>query len=161
MKQTVLTPNSILDPIRELWDGEIAMDPCDAPDGSNTKALARVWQQTDELFMYKGCQPFLTSHPGGLSVSWPSRTFVNPPYNKLKDWLHPPLGYVPDTVWLVPVRPHRTWWRSWARDMDLIVYLNPLKFEGYAQTSAPLCLGYFGHRAGELGSLFSSMGGVI
>jgi hypothetical protein len=77
----------------------------------------------------------------GLTAPWPDGTFANPPYDKLKDWLAWSLEQNTDHVMLVPVRPHRKWWREWARKCGELVYLNPVTFEGHSQSfPAPLCL---------------------
>lgn len=119
-EQTIFTPQCIIDVVLELY-GTIAFDPAyGGPEG-----IVPAEAYTDTM---------------GLVIQWPDRTYCNPPYGELKLWLAHSLKQTSRHVMLVPVRPHRKWWREWARQAD-VVYLNPIKFLGYDQAfPAPLCL---------------------
>ena len=142
-KQEILTPATILDPVVALW-GEIELDPC--------ADLAKHVQAKRHL------------HSEGLATPWADGTFVNPPYGTLKDWLAHALAQVEDgpleIIMLIPVRPHRKWWRAAARETSAIVYLDPVKFVGYSSAfPAPLCLFYFGSYPDLIHDAFEHLGG--
>jgi len=125
--QAIFTPPEILDPIRALWRG-IALDPCGHVDAI-----------TDAEDTY------MLGERSGLIEPWLDRTYCNPPYNDLKSWLAKAYaergrGRI---MCLIPVRPHRKWWRDYASTVDAICWLGPVKFVGYTQVfPAPLCLTY-------------------
>lgn len=123
--QEVLTPQSIIDVCNKVW-GQIMLDPCWCA-GAIT-------------------HPFSVNMGDGLKCQWLPKTYVNPPYKNLKDWLKYGQTQPREQIWLVPVRTHRKWWRKWRDELDAYVELNPLKFVGYdAYFPAPLLLGYVGN----------------
>lgn len=127
-KQRIHTPQSVINVCLDLW-GEIALDPAGSPDGL-------VPAKT--IIHPPAC---------GLQVHWPEHTYVNPPFNDLKPWL---VKYrnAWEVLFLVPVRTHRRWFRKAMDESTHIIYLDPLKFEGYKTTfPAPLCLMYRGDPA--------------
>lgn len=124
--QRVHTPQIVLDFIAEVWPEGIALDPCGSPDGI---------VKADRII----CPP-----EDGLSLEWPARTFINPPYRKLKPWLEKYLT-CSEIFALVPVRTHRAWFRRALDTSRWYVWLDPLKFEGHANTyPQPLVLLYNG-----------------
>lgn len=140
-QQTVLTPPGIVRVLDAVWPEGVEMDPCSAP---GQLVRARL-------------QPL-----DGLAADWPDRTFVNPPYAELKRWFAHESGRVRETVWLVPVRPHRKWFRAWARTLHVIVWLDPLKFVGHkCAFPAPLMLGYTGRRQDHFTCAAKPLGGLI
>ena len=145
-KQRIHTPACVLEPLHRFWPGGIALDPCGSPGG-----LVRA----DRVLL-------IENGDDGLSEAWPDRTFINPPYRDLKKWLaHGLAGDCPgEQVWLIPVRPHREWWRHFEYDCDALVWLNPLAFDGYDQKfPAPLCLAYRGCDTDRFYDCFEHLGG--
>jgi hypothetical protein len=130
-----------------LW-GEIALDPC----GSKRHEIAVVTR-------------FIDDENHGLASPWVDRTFINPPFGKLKDWLahsreirgHERLAI------FCPVRTHRAWFRETAQAMATVFYLRPIKFVGYAQAfPAPLCLMFTANTPEEVRGIFpEDFGGVL
>lgn len=168
-EQTVFTPDLILDPLRSVWGG-ILFDPCAGPDGL-------VWVEctlckgTGRTKAGKACTPgslqrssvnathSIREPDDGLRYVWIDRTFVNPPFGTLEEWLAPQTAGLARVEWLVPVRPHRRWWRAWARTCDALIFLNPFAFKGHAQTfPAPLCAGYRGHDAAQIVEAYRELG---
>lgn len=145
-KQTILTPDYILGPLRRVW-GDIHLDPCAPPLGVESRVGA-----TREIRL----------PDNGLDVPWSDCTFVNPPYRELKKWLTEfrMVHHEVRIAWLIPVRPHRAWWRTWASEfVDTVIYLNPVTFVGYEQTfPTPLCLGYRGEDSDEIVREYSLAG---
>ena len=140
-KQEVLTPQCIIDVCNKLW-GRIEFDPCPHPD-ARTGAVSEA-----------------PNNLSGMRVTWSNKTYINPPYKDLKDWLEYGQKQVGEQIWLVPVRTHRKWWRHW-RDswLDAHVELDPLKFVGYKQVfPAPLLLGYRGTNALDFMAITKSLG---
>jgi hypothetical protein len=125
--QDIRTPKALLTDVAIAFGGKILLDAADA--------LA----QTPAMMHYTG-------GPGsdGLVEPWADGTYLNPEYKDLKVWLEKTLREAKQRkriIVLCPVRPHRPWFRRAMRAAQSIVYLNPLKFEGYKQAfPAPLCL---------------------
>jgi hypothetical protein len=105
----------------------------------------------------------------GHAAPWPDRTFVNPPYGdkgpecllaNFEDFCAAFARATTEVAFLCPVRSHRKWWRrDILRAADAIVFLDPLKFEGFAQTfPAPLCLAYKGPHVDRVGPAFVKLG---
>lgn len=142
--QEIYTPQSIIDVCLEVWPEGIAMDPCSGPDS--------IVPATIKLDGSEG--------KDGLKTDWAPFTYVNPPFKYLKQWLEKAENEVvrlvensqhPEIILLCPVRTHRVWYR---RTLDgcrvTTVFLDPLKFHGYAQAfPAPLALHYWGSRKAE------------
>ncbi len=125
--QDIRTPVDLLEAVAEFFGGEITLDAAD------------TLQQTPAKKHYTG-----EVGSDGLTLPWEDGTFVNPPYKTLKDWLEKALVEQASgkrIVVLCPVRPHRGWFRKAMKKASSIVYLNPLKFDGFKQAfPAPLCL---------------------
>jgi hypothetical protein len=125
--QEIYTPEYLLAPLRKLW-GTIELDPCSGPD--SIVGAREAWTE------------------GGLDRRWRDRTYVNPPFKYLKEWLG--LALVEGTLGsrvalLAPARGHRKWFRAAAHVASTVVDLDPVKFVGYPSTfPAPLCLLYWG-----------------
>lgn len=139
-RQEIYTPKVILDAIAKFWPDGIALDPCSGPD-SIVESDARLFESDN-----------------GLAHPWPARTYVNPPYRYLKDWmLH--ADQFDEWIMLCPVRTNRTWWRE-VGYRSFICWLDPVKFVGYDQVfPAPLCLMYRGDRNAEFVICFDHLGG--
>lgn len=126
--QEILTPPEVLTFVRALWQDTVALDPC-----AGTSNPEHV--DADEHY---------TEDQDGLVRSWTDRTYVNPPYKFLKQWmskasLEAEHGH--RIVMLCPVRGHRDWWHKYRDTASVEVQLKPLKFVGYdGAFSAPLCL---------------------
>lgn len=173
-EQTVLTPEFLLAPLRTVWGG-IVYDPCAAPEGP-------VWVACDYCKgtgTKKNGKPCCDAPHGGwyeqtvnaeiecrlpvdgLAESWIDASFCNPEFAKLKQWLFPPIEPDARVAWLVPVRPHRKWWREWARTV-MVIYLNPFAFVGHKQSfPAPMCIGYRGPEIEAIKQLYRKHGETI
>ena len=169
-EQTVFTPMEIVTALIALW-GRVAYDPCHGHPGAVltrsgrklgklAKLMADGW--TREKLVAEGHANATASvvpaerktDSRGLIDPWVDATFCNPPYGELRAWLEWAMAQLVDHIMLVPVRPHRTWWRKWAATIppEDLVYLNPVKFVGYDQAfPAPLCLARANAPAGEVG----------
>ena len=88
------------------------------------------------------CSMFFTEAENGLVKSWVSyRTFVNPPYSHVADWM---LKCKTEAEWgcplicaLIPARTDTRWWHDFVKTADLIHFLKGrLKF-GDGMGSAP------------------------
>lgn len=145
-EQRIYTPQSIVDALLEVWP-HVAMDPCSGPD-SLVPAHARIEPPEN-----------------GLAIRWPRYTYVNPPYDKLYPWLEHGDRDV-ETIWLIPVRPHRRWWRDFIFHLDpqkrpMVCWMDPLKFHGYDATfPAPLCVAYTGVHHEKFRRAFARFGFV-
>jgi len=69
-------------------------------------------------------------------TEWAPRNYVNPPFNKIGDWLakaveqHLARGCA--TVFLVPLRPHRVYFRTHMQHFSFVEYLaEGVAFKGY------------------------------
>lgn len=157
--QTVYTPHCVLDAIAEVWPEGIELDPCSGLDSLVPANDAVYMSETTGHFWWRGgCDDRWTRARSGLDVMWPERTYCNPPYADLKQWL-PKCAESLETIALVPVRPHRKWWRAASMTAE-VCYLDPLKFHGYAQTfPAPLCVMYWGSRGNAFREAFGGLGG--
>lgn len=169
-EQTVFTPIEIVTVLLALW-GRVAYDPCHGhpgvvltKSGRKLGKLAALMEKgwTHEKLVAAGhANPTASVIPAerktdcrGLCDVWVDATFCNPPYGNLREWLEYATGQPADHVLLVPVRPHRKWWRKWAATIppEDLVYLNPVKFVGYDQAfPAPLCLARANAPANEVG----------
>ena len=133
-EQTVLTPDWLLDAIREV--APIALDPCTTPENPC------------------GAHEFITEaekKPGcGDCWSWRIRnapyaglTYVNPPYGNLKPWMGRCWDEAEDKALvylLCPVRPQRRWFNEYTKGYT-VVSLAPFPFKGHKSAfPAPLCL---------------------
>lgn len=131
-EQTIYTPKIVLDVIAEVWPEGIQLDPCSGPDSDVVSKYK--YNETDD----------------GLICNWFSRTYCNPPYKNLKDWLAKADTDGADGIEIIvlcPVRTHRKWFRRTMERCTAICWMDPLKFKGYAQAfPAPLCLLYWGNR---------------
>jgi hypothetical protein len=89
-------------------------------------------------FDFDPCPP----HPtfDGLEIEWGKRNFVNPPYNRIKDWIAK--GYAEHLkkklcVFLIPSRTDTRWWHDYVMKANEIRFIKGrLKFQG-AKNSAP------------------------
>lgn len=142
-EQRIHTPPSVLRPVYQLWPEGIACEPYSSPD-----SLVIADEKHAPEFEIQD----------SLLVDWPERSFINPAYNALKAAFAHGMQF-DEQVWLVPVRTHRKWWRA-ARDAcNLVVWMDPIKFVGYAdQFPAAVALFYRGRRAFDAHDLFSPLG---
>lgn len=75
----------------------------------------------------------------GLEREWGSRTFVNPPYSEIKDWVK--YGYEQAqkgklVVMLIPSRTDTRWWHDYCMKGEIRFIKGRLKFGG-SKNSAP------------------------
>lgn len=86
----------------------------------------------------------------GLHMPWCDRTYVNPVFARLEEWLAAAVGeHVRDPAariaMLVPVRTHRKWFRAALEHVSGVDMLDPVTFLGHDQPfPAPLWLLHFG-----------------
>lgn len=141
-EQSVCTPAVIVDRLVKFWGDYPEMDPAWCP-GQLVRAR---------------CYP-----ADGLVAHWPRRTYCNPPYGPLEQWLEHG-GDFEDVIWLVPVRTHRTWFREFWHKLDARIALDPVVFVGHKHGfPAPLLLGYRGPEvlARRFEMEFKDLGGVL
>lgn len=120
-----------------------------------------VWERLRRLWGEEPWDPCPIGGTGGLDQDWPERTYCNPPYGTLKAWLAHGAQF-DEVIWLVPMRPHRVWFRNWWVHLDVRIALNPLKFKGYKDPyPAPLMLGYRGVYTAQFVSVFKDLGGLF
>jgi hypothetical protein len=108
----------------------------------------------------------------GHAVRWCDRTYVNPPFGDkgpecllatFEDFCAAFAAARVECAFLCPMRSHRKWWRrDVLRAADAIVFLDPLKFEGFAQSfPAPLCLAYKGPNVERVPPAFAKLGDTM
>lgn len=114
-KQIHLTPEYVLVPVRESFGGWIELDPCTIPD--NPTRARRFYTLVDD----------------GLSLPWVDRTFVNPPYGKVREpWVERCIveatrGY--RIVLLMPAATDTRIFQQAAHSADSVVFVKGrLKF---------------------------------
>ena len=140
-EQEVLTPDWILDAVREAFGGSIDFDPCASSNPS-------CWVANNNI----------TLPADSLPIDWTfaKSIYVNPPFNDLNRWLMK----VADTadrkipiVILFPFRPHRMWlWPSLRGAAVVFLHYN-VKFKGHKNAfPAPLALATFNCELPDLGS---------
>lgn len=140
--QEICTPFEILDPLRDAW-GSIELDPC-GHDDSFVDAR-ETWIGEPIVIERPNKSPIVRWGGPGLQRPWRDRTFWNPPYRDLRAWFAHAREQQCEWINLIPVRTHRRWWRALAREVDGILWLDPLKFLGYVQAfPAPLAMMYRG-----------------
>ncbi len=99
-----------------------------------------LYEELDKEFHFND-DPCPLHGEGGLSRSWGSRTFVNPPYGKeISEWLfhaYCQAKWGKTIVCLVPSRTDTKWWHYYCMKADEIRFLRGrLKFGG-SKNSAP------------------------
>ncbi len=155
--QEVLTPQCVVDALARLWPEGVALDPCGAPD-----ALVRAEKCYWVRGVPDGKKTQYALKPGdlgdGLTLPWLERTYVNPPFEHLQEWLEKAAREPREQVILAPVRTHRRWFRkAMIRSNDVIWLDGSFKFVGYDQSfPAPLCILYRGDR--DVAGAFKELG---
>jgi hypothetical protein len=163
-EQTIFTPANILDVVRQHCPGgRIAFDPCHGEPQMSAKLTAsgrrakRAGQITgkedpETLVSFRHAEwhrfeslvdAVRRTSTEGLTMTWCDWSFVNPPYGTLREWLEKSMASDAAHFMLVPTRPHRVWWREWARRTPSggMIYLNPVRFHGQDQAAPfPLVL---------------------
>jgi len=140
--QDVNTPQHIVDAISWVWPEGIALDPC-----SNATSIVPAARR-------------IILPEDGLAVDWPDRTYANPPFGTLKEWLPKGAQFYEHLI-LAPVRTHRVWWCSAAVRTSRICWLRPFAFLGEKHAfPAPLAMFYFGIRTYEFERAFMPLGYV-
>lgn len=169
--QTVLTPQTVIDGLLALWPEGIAFDAAHGPESivpaaekTSTRGLLDSWpHRTYANPPYGAClrnpaRDGAAAHEHEVSKAAEKaaakaekrkpRSIRRPDSIEvagLGDWLEHQLERSEgESVVLAPVRTHRKWFRAWLRRLGAAVFLDPLKFEGYAQAfPAPLVLGFY------------------
>lgn len=160
--QEVYTPAPIRDFLMALW-GQIRLDPCAGPDSILEPERAYYGRQEPTGKVKKDGTPILAWVGEGLTSPWTDCTYFNPPYARLEEWLAKAVEEAKDgyeIVGLVPVRPHRRWWREAVlHNANAVGWLNPVTFEGYDQSfPQALVLAYWGPNPSTFSYLFESQG---
>ena len=140
-EQEVLTPDWILDVVREVFGGVIVLDPC-APTHHDVIALGNY-----------------TEADNGLVLPWTDGTYFNPPFADLQAWLEkastearPSAPRGPRTIGLFPFRPHRRWFHAPLRGAEVVFLNYNVKFKGHKNAfPAPLVLASWNCRLPDLG----------
>lgn len=170
-EQEVHTPDVILDAARESLGGDIMFDPCAAstpadwfathnltvdPRVKDLEAQLRAKPDDKVRVQLKRARRALYLSGPTFTEKWNvGPTFVNMPFEFLKDWLvllarnavHCPI------VALMPVRTQRTWWMDHMAGRR-VVMLKPFPFKGQVQAfPAPLCLVGYGCEIRSVGKL--------
>jgi len=141
---TILTPPCIIEAVLKVWPEGIALDPC-AETGQGAYNVPAAQHITGET-------------TSGLERRWPYRTYVNPPFGKLRPWLEK-AATCDEVMVLCPVRTHRKWFRL--DQFHAVCFLNPLSFVGFKQAfPAPLCLMYRGSYPALFARTFHDLGRV-
>ncbi len=163
--QEIYTPEALLAPLRELWDG-IALDPCSGP-GSIVGATESFYVSKKVRIGKSGKEQIhYTPDPGeqsGLELPWLDRTYSNPPFGELEEWMYKAayegMRRGLEVAQLVPVRPHRKWWRAVRRTANQLIWLDPVFFVGYdSGFPAPLAMLYWGSFGKHFGELYEKAG---
>jgi hypothetical protein len=143
--QEVYTPQCIVDALAVLWPDGVQLDPCAGPEsligahvnisGQQVPVLDRNGQPRKK----KNGDPILKWVGEGLTTRWVPRTYFNPPYVDLQEWLEYCLtDAIVDCdgglVGLMPARTHRKWFREYWECCTRFCALNPVQFVGYDQT---------------------------
>lgn len=142
-EQDVHTPDSIIEIVREAFGGEIVFDPCATQNGLQFAKYNAI--EDDD----------------GLSGEWPEKTYFNPTYKNLKEWLlH--AAEQPECIGLYPVRTNRSWWVDYhVRSVSRIAWLKPLAFKGHKQAfPAPLVLTLRGDKRVEQFKIAVALSGL-
>jgi len=142
-EQRIHTPKSYLRLLDKLWPEGISCEPYSSPD-----SLVVADEKHGPEFEIKD----------SLLVPWPDRSFINPAYNALSEAFAHGMQF-DEQVWLIPVRPHRTWWRAARNACDLVCWMNPIKFVGFDQQfPAAVATFYRGRRSLLAYEVFSAIG---
>lgn len=125
-KGEIFTPQIFLDALLKFWPDGISLDAASevSKNGvANVPADDRCDGETKD----------------GLKEKWLPRTFCNPPYGQLKQWMAKSAEEDCEHVLLVPLRTHRLWFRL--ANYAAVAFLKPLKFREYKQAfPAPLAV---------------------
>jgi hypothetical protein len=139
-EQRIHTPIPIVARLRRFW-GSIAFDPCGSP-FSCVNADRQCYPEHADPKMRNG----LIVRP------WPARTFCNPPYKAIGDWISAGID-CPDVVYLIPWRSHRRYFRPAMARSQAHVCLDPIAFAGNDH-SYPLPLVLIRFASDDRGSAF-------
>lgn len=141
--QGVYTPTFIVERILKLWPGGIALDPFPGAGAPVTRTARAVCVD-------------------GFTEEWCNYTYVNPPFNKLKDaldraaWYGSRLHY--EQIVMAPARTHREFFWQCQKTADRTAFLRQFAFHGQKDTFPyPVCLMYWGPSPGSFEHIFSDV----
>lgn len=145
------TPESILVPVRKVFDGTIDLDPC-----SNENSIVNAVTE------YR-----LPDHDG-LSESWAFATiFVNPPYGRgINLWLHrcyrASKDFESQVIALIPASPDTAAWRDFVEPADCVCFVHGrITFLGAPSAAPnPSAIVYWGHNRHRFAEVFRDIGGI-
>lgn len=160
--QEVYTPEYILRVVRQLWPEGIALDPCSGPESLVNAHEEWFGKQIADKYRKDGT-PILEWVGPALTQPWRDRTFVNPPYKHLREYLGRATGEslcgTQEILLLGPTRLHRKWARAYYSNATTVVHLNPVTFVGHKQSfPEPVALWYWGERSHQLKALCVNAG---
>lgn len=129
--QEVFTPVSLVQPLLNVW-GEIELDPCGHRDSPVSQVAKEVWYGEVTQCNSKGVA--VAWDGAGLAFQWQEKTYCNPPFSQLSQWLRHSARHPDhmDQAVLMPARLQRKWLRAYLNGRT-VVALNSVKFHGYDQ----------------------------
>lgn len=149
-EQQIYTPWDIIEVCHETWPEGICLDPCSGPDSLIPSAVSYRGYKIDTGRKDKDGRAVTRWGGSGLIAPWAMRTYVNPPYEDLEDWLYKSTiehkhGNT-EQILLFPVRPNRMWWSEYMSTIpSSVAWLRPLQFVGFdSGFPAPLVLVHTG-----------------
>lgn len=148
------TPEEALALVREVFGGEIHLDPCAAP-WPHERIADTNWCDRGEF------------PEDGLTTPWSGQTFVNPPFGALRRWVercvdqHRANGA--EIILLIPARTDtRAWHEHVATASSVCLWRGRLTFVGApAPAPFPVAFVYWGPRADRFRAVFGARGMVF
>lgn len=164
LSQNWCTPPKYVEAIKEMFDGDIQLDPC-----SNKSSIVHANVE------------FILPKDDGLSKEWNYKTiYINPPYGAdrnrgttIKDWLRKCYEsnekYKSEILALVPVATNTTHWKHYVfgkAEAICFLYDTRLKFLVNGSTDnkgAPMscCIIYWGSDIEKFRKIFMKFGAVV
>lgn len=145
------TPDSVLNPVRGFFGGEVDLDPC-----SNATSLVRA--ETE----------YRLPDRDGLKEPWFGGVFVNPPYGRgIGPWLdrcaEAHTRWDAEVVALVPASTDTKYFQRALDTADAVCFwAGRIRFVGAPQGAMfPSALLYWGHHSGRFQQCLSQHGAVV
>lgn len=102
------TPPEILEPAREYWGGRIPFDACTTP--ANPTGAAAFFAPPDD----------------GLTLPWPDRVWLNPPYGRdMEAWCRRAMGEPGEVILLLSAaRWEQAWWQAFLARVSFACFIR-------------------------------------